>query len=198
MTTKMTIDHDDTFRQTERGALVSASYRRLRLRGLAVDLTTLGFLAFSNSGRREASLRDHARHPRSSSDLPGDENCCCQEGQGGREIKGIFAGPKPEKVNRGWRYFCPVLRCGDRHLGVKVEVSIRQRRFVGLIGHPHVFVPIMGLRAEGPAGLRAHRWAQTSADQVARLSQCSAQLCRTPLYFDRSSNLHVGDIDSVS
>ena len=73
---------------------------------------------------------------------------------------------------------CPVLRCGDRHLGVKVEVSIRQRRFVGLIGHPHVFVPIMGLRAEGPAGLRAHRWAQTSADQVARLSQCSAQLCR--------------------
>ena len=47
----------------------------------------------------------------------------------------------------------PVLRCRDRHFGVKVEVSIRQRRFVGLIGHPHVFVPIMGLRAEGPAGL---------------------------------------------
>ena len=46
----------------------------------------------------------------------------------------------------------PVLRCGDRHLEVKVAVSIRQRGFVGLIGHPHVFVPIMGLRAEGPAG----------------------------------------------
>ena len=131
MTTKMTIDHDDTFRQTERGALVSASYRRLRLRGLTVDLTTLsfltfsmrvdlttlGFLAFSNSGRREASLRDHARHPRSSSDLPGDENCCCQEGQGGREIKGIFAGPKPEKVNRGWRYFC-LARCSDVETGI--------------------------------------------------------------------------------
>ena len=114
---KMTIDHDDTFRQTERGALVSASYRRLRLRGLTVDLTTLGFLAFSNSGRREASLRDHARHPRSSSDLPGDENCCCQEGQGGREIKGIFAGPKPEKVNRGWRYFC-LARCSDVETGI--------------------------------------------------------------------------------
>ena len=47
----------------------------------------------------------------------------------------------------------PVLRCGDRHLEVKVEVSIRQGRFVGLIGHPHVFLPIMGLRAEEPAGL---------------------------------------------
>ena len=38
-------------------------------------------------------------------------------------------------------------------LEVKVAVSIRQRRFVGLIGHPHVFLPIMGLRAEEPAGL---------------------------------------------
>ena len=91
----------------------------------------------------------------SSPHQPGDENCCCQEGQGGGEIKGIFAGPKPEKVNRGGDIFAmptPVLRCGDRHLEVKVEVSIRQGRFVGLIGHPHVFVPIMGLRAEGPAG----------------------------------------------
>ena len=117
MTPKMTSDHDDAFRQTERGALVSASYRRLRLRGLTVDLTILSFLAFSNSGRREASLCDHARHPRSSSDLPGDENCCCQEGQGGREIKGIFAGPKPEKVNRGWRYFCHA-RCWDVETGI--------------------------------------------------------------------------------
>ena len=38
---------------------------------------------------------------------------------------------------------------------MKVEVSIRQRRFVGLIGHPHVFVPIMVVRAEEPAGRRA-------------------------------------------
>ena len=97
--------------------------------------------------------------------------------------KGNFCRSKTREGQREVEIFlpCPVLRCGDRHLGVKVEVSIRQRRFVGLIGHPHVFVPIMGLRAEGPAGLRAHRWAQTSADQVARLSQCSAQLCRTPL-----------------
>ena len=101
--------------------------------------------------------------------------------------KGNFCRSKTREGQPGVEIFlpCPVLRCGDRHLGVKVEVSIRQRRFVGLIGHPHVFVPIMGLRAEGPAGLRAHRWAQTSADQVARLSQCSAQLCCTPLHFDR-------------
>ena len=34
-------------------------------------------------------------------------DCCCQEGQGGREIKGIFAGPKPEKVNREVEIFLP-------------------------------------------------------------------------------------------
>ena len=104
----------------------------------------------------EVALRDHARHPRTPPHQRGNERCCRQEGQGvGQDIKGIFAGPKPEKVNRGERYFChaeAVLRCGDRHLEVKVAVSIRQRGFVGLIGHPHVFLPIMGLRAEGPAG----------------------------------------------
>ena len=105
----------------------------------------------------EVALRNHARHPRAPPHQRGDERCCRQEGQGvGQDIKGIFAGPKPEKVNRGERYFChaeAVLRCGDRHLEVKVAVSIRQRGFVGLIGHPHVFLPIMGLRAEEPAGL---------------------------------------------
>ena len=74
--------------------------------------------------------------------------------------KGNFCRSKTREGQQGVeRYFCQAKPGAEmwrhRHLGVKVEVSIRQRRFVGLIGHPHVFVPIMGLRAEGPAGLRA-------------------------------------------
>ena len=74
--------------------------------------------------------------------------------------KGNFCRSKTREGQQGvGRYFCQAKPGAEmwrhRHLGVKVEVSIRQRRFVGLIGHPHVFVPIMGLRAEGPAGLRA-------------------------------------------
>ena len=88
--------------------------------------------------------------------------------------------------------------CGDRHLGVKVEVSIRQGRFVGLIGHPHVFLPIMGPRAEEPAGLG-------SGKPGGRLSFSSPLLCSnvtllcgfTVLRYSAFSS-NVRDIDSVS
>ena len=56
----------------------------------------------------EVALRDHARHPRAPPHQRGDERCCRQEGQGvGQDIKGIFAGPKPEKVNKRGEIFLP-------------------------------------------------------------------------------------------
>ena len=143
--------HFPCFNRTKRGALVGNSYKRLWLQG----------------GREAVQCHHHHHH---------------HQHQGGRESwwedsllttstrrwklllsrrsrgwgdKGNFCRSKTREGQQGGDIFAmptPVLRCGDRHLEVKVEVSIRQGRFVGLIGHPHVFVPIMGLRAEGPAG----------------------------------------------